>query len=341
MFKYTPTRNRTLWLDIVRVLAAFMVVFIHAPKPIEGMNSNIIYALYNYIMLPCVPLFFIISGYLLLPTKDSLFIFLKKRMRRIAYPLLFWSIINILLKSHDSLGNLLKDLFYIPFCQQANGHYWFLYSLISIYLILPVISTWLKQAQQKEIRFILYIWLLASALPFLNILLPDVFNGDGNYYNFLYYNAGFIGYFILGFYLKNFSHKKEIIISFLLMTIVSGIHIILIYLNKLGHIELPPMNPYLCMDVILQSLFIFLFIRKYGTKLYQVRNIFYFLSPLTFGIYLAHGLIHKYITFPLIYDTLQLSPIFAVPISAIITFATGTFIVYIISKLPKSQFLIG
>lgn len=341
MLKNSPTENRILWIDIVRVLAAFMVVFIHSPKPIEGMNNNIIYALYNYIMLPCVPLFFIISGYLLLPTKDSLFLFLRKRFKRIVYPLLFWSIICILITPHNSLNDLIKEFFYIPFCQKANGHYWFLYSLISIYLVLPIISLWLKQASQREIQFLLYTWLLVSTLPFLNILLPNVFNGNGDYYNLLYYNAGFIGYFVLGFYLKNFSHKRESMNSFLLMILTSSVHLSLVYLNKLGYINIPEMNPYLCIDVILQSLFIFLLIREYGMKLYRMRKIFYFLSPLTFGIYLVHGLIHKYITFPFIYDTLKLPSALAVPISAIITFAIGTLCIYLISKLPKSRFLIG
>ncbi len=341
MLKYTPSDKRILWLDIVRVLAAFMVVFIHSPKVIAGENSNIIYALYNYIMLPCVPLFFMISGYLLLPTKDSLFPFLKRRMGRILCPLLFWSIINIIIKYHNSLEDLFFNIFYIPFYQQANGHYWFLYSLISIYLILPALSEWLKQAKQKELQFLLCVWLLASALPFLNVLLPNVFNGDGSYYNFLYYNAGFLGYFILGFYLKNFSHKRELIISFLLMMIVSGMHLLLIQFNKLGYVTLPTMNAYLSIDVILQSLFIFLFVRKYGEKLSFMRNVFYFLSPLTFGVYLVHGLIHKYITFPFVYNTLNLPSLFAVPVSAMITFIIGILLVFLISKLPKSKYLIG
>lgn len=305
------------------------------------MSSNIIYALYNYIMLPCVPLFFIISGYLLLPAEGSLFLFLRKRWKRIVYPLLFWSIIYILIKYHNSFEDLIRGLFYMPFCPHANGHYWFLYSLISVYLILPIVSSWLKQATQKEIKFILYIWLLGAVLPFLNILLPDVFDGTGNYYNFLYYNAGFLGYFILGFYLKNFSHKKELIKSFVLMIIVSGAHIFLMFLGKLGYVELPEMNPYLSIDVILQSLFIFLFIRKYGAKLCKMGNLFYFISPLTFGVYLTHGLIHKYITFPFVYDTLRLPSIVAVPLCAVITFTVGILLVYLISKVPKSKYIIG
>lgn len=333
--------KRILWLDIVRVIAAFMVVFIHAMKPIVGQDSNIVYALYTYIMLPCVPLFFILSGYLLLPVNGSLFSFLKKRSVRIIFPLLFWSVINIIVKDFHSPLEVLKSLFYIPFCQRANGHYWFLYSLISIYLILPVISVWLKQARQKEIQFMLGIWLIASFLPFLNIILPDVFNGNGNYYNFLYYNAGFLGYFILGFYLKNFSHKNEVMISFLCAMIISVSHLLIILLSKLKHIDLPEMNPYLSIDVIFQSLFIFLFIRKYGNKLYFIRNVIYFLSPLTFGVYLTHGLVNKYITFPIVYNTLNLSSILAVPLSAIITFSVGVFLVYLISKIPKSKFLIG
>lgn len=332
--------KRVLWLDIIRVLAAFMVVFIHSPKVIEGMSSNIFYAMYNYIMLPCVPLFFILSGYLLLPIKDNMFSFYKKRMVRICCPLFFWSVV-ILLITYKNWVEFLQGICYIPFCQKANGHYWFLYSLISVYLFLPIVSVWLKSAKQKEIQFMLYLWILVSVMPYVNIILPKVFDGEGNYSNILYYNAGFLGYFLLGYYLKNYSDKVSLFKSFILMMFTSCFSLFLIILNKRNVLEIPLMNPYLQTDVIFQSIFIFIFIQKVGNKLCFMENIIKFLAPLTFGLYLVHGLILKYITFPLIYDYLKLLPVLAVPVCAVLTFVIGICIVYIISKLPKSKYIIG
>lgn len=223
---------RILWLDIIRVLAAFMVVFIHSPKIIESMNSNIFYALYNYMMLPCVPLFFILSGYLLLPTKECLFPFLKRRMVRVVFPLLFWSIICVIIAHHNSFQDCIWEICYIPFYQKANGHYWFLYSLVSVYLILPILSEWLKLAKQKEIKFVLGLWFFVSALPCLNILLPGIFDGEGGYYNVLYYNAGFLGYFLLGYYLKNYSERMSLLKVFICMVITSCFSLSLTLLSK-------------------------------------------------------------------------------------------------------------
>lgn len=336
--------QRILWLDILRILAAFMVVFIHSPKAIEGMESNIYYAMYNYIMLPCVPLFFIISGYLLLPTKENMFPFLKKRMTRIVFPLLFWSIIILIIGHHNSWKDFFQNLFYIPFFQKVNGHYWFLYSLISIYLVLPIVSAWLRTAEQRELEFALYLWLFVSALPFLNILLPNVFDGNGDYFNFLYYNAGFLGYFFLGYYLKSYKKKNMLLKSFVLMLITSGFHLFLmVYAKTRGEVSiiLPIMNPYLSVDVIFQSLFIFLVVKKYGSKLSFMEGLIHSLALLTFGVYLIHGLILRYITFPLVYEQLNLLPAWAVPVCALITFILGLFIVFLISRLPKSKYIIG
>ena len=35
---------------------------------------------------------------------------------------------------------------------------WYLYMLIGLYIIMPIISSWLTQASRKEIKTVLYIW---------------------------------------------------------------------------------------------------------------------------------------------------------------------------------------
>ena len=339
-FKIENKKARVLWLDVIRILAAFMVIFIHSPHAKEGMSSNIYYAVYNYMMLPCVPLFFMISGYLLLPTRDALFPFLRKRMARIVFPLLFWSVIALIFEFEDSLSNFLLKICYIPFCSRAFGIYWFLYSLISVYVILPIISEWLKSAKQKEIQFMLCLWLFASTLPYLNLLLPKVFDYN-NYQNLLYYNAGFLGYFIMGYYFKKFAKGKHLFIAFVLMIFTSVFSLLLIFLSKENVITMPFVNPYLGIDVIFQTLFIFFVVKRGRTIFERFEKIIVFLAPLTFGVYLIHGFILKYITKSFVYNVLNLPTILAVPTCAIITFAISIIFVYLLSKLPKSKYIIG
>lgn len=59
-------KNRDLALDIIRVLACVMVVFMHAPLPSAQVNGMFLSSL-SYFTAPCIGLFFMVSGALLLP----------------------------------------------------------------------------------------------------------------------------------------------------------------------------------------------------------------------------------------------------------------------------------
>lgn len=92
-------KQRILYLDIIRVLACIMVICMHAPMPWSGegevpaqIRAFMVYS--SYWTLPCVCLFFAVSGALLLPAKiepsDSRQ-WLKKRLNKVIWPTLIWT----------------------------------------------------------------------------------------------------------------------------------------------------------------------------------------------------------------------------------------------------------
>lgn len=64
--------GKIFWVDFVRVLATFLVILLHSAAPLLYQYSSISKAdwwvanIYDSISRICVPLFFMISGYLLL-----------------------------------------------------------------------------------------------------------------------------------------------------------------------------------------------------------------------------------------------------------------------------------
>lgn len=76
--------KRNLNISILRILACLMVIFMHAPLPSEQANGLFLSTL-SYVTAPCIGLFFMVSGYLLLP--------IQKRLGKVIGPTLFWSII--------------------------------------------------------------------------------------------------------------------------------------------------------------------------------------------------------------------------------------------------------
>ena len=96
--------------------------------------------------------------------------------------------------------------------------------LIGLYFIMPIISSWLTQASQKDIKTVLCLWGVTLFMPYIKMLAPILgYSGnyghmgllgecDWNVYGTFYYISGFVGYLILAYYLKtyplNWSWKK-------------------------------------------------------------------------------------------------------------------------------------
>ena len=96
----TNQTSRIVWLDVLRLFAIFMVICIHCSDPFNvspEARSNPEFnrwgSIYGSFLRPCVPLFVMITGILLLPVKMSFEDFYKKRLLRIAFPFLLWSVL--------------------------------------------------------------------------------------------------------------------------------------------------------------------------------------------------------------------------------------------------------
>lgn len=115
----TEQKHCTTYLDIIRIVACVMVITMHAPIPGEGALAHSSFlVLSSYLTSPCVPLFFMVSGALLLPCKEGVTAnsYIKKRIGKIVGPTICFSIFYIMLNGSDlSVKEGVTDLFSIPF----------------------------------------------------------------------------------------------------------------------------------------------------------------------------------------------------------------------------------
>ena len=172
------------WIDLLRVVACLLVVFSHSCDPfVAHFDANrdmfVTGVLAGSFVRPCVPLFAMMTAVLLLPIKPGTTVneFYKKRIGRIIKPLIFWSLALPLMAfcyftviSPDttnpqlSVGDytaetLMQRLYTFVFNFNFDTiPLWYLYMLIGLYIVMPIISSWLAQASQKEIKTLLYIW---------------------------------------------------------------------------------------------------------------------------------------------------------------------------------------
>lgn len=111
-----------------------------------------------------VPLFMIVSAFLLVPMKEgqNMWQFYRHRFMRILPPFLIfmvlYSTLPMLWGQIDSVTSV-KDLsrIWLNFPTLA-GHLWFMYPLISLYLFIPIVSPWISKASAKEERFFIVLF---------------------------------------------------------------------------------------------------------------------------------------------------------------------------------------
>ena len=178
--------KRIVFLDYVRVFACFLVIVVHASENFYGAagstdmagpqsflaneSDRLWVSVYDGFSRMAVPLFIIVSAFLLTPMKEGLtsWQFYRQRSIRILPPFLLFMVLYStlpLLWGQIDAETSVKDLsrILLNFPTQA-GHLWFMYPLISLYLFIPVISPWLKKATAKEERFFIGLFLLSQPL---------------------------------------------------------------------------------------------------------------------------------------------------------------------------------
>ena len=235
------TTQREVWIDWMRVAACFMVMVVHATEPFylggEGTliltKSDAIWAsFFDSFVRACVPLFVIASSYLQFPLHYSAGEFLRRRAVRILIPFAVWTLVYAFLWGEPvtNLKSLLLNFNY------AAGHLWFVYMLIGIYLIMPLLSPWAEKVSKKELLVYLGICFATYLIPFIREAVstetPIIYGPTGipnpakyplwgeaswNSYGMFYYVSGFIGYLLLGLYFRRFvgqlSWKKTLAVA--------------------------------------------------------------------------------------------------------------------------------
>ena len=225
------SENRVVWVDWLRVVACLMVIFVHATEPfyLGGEGSQILTkadafwaSFFDSFVRACVPLFIVASSYLQFPLHYSSGEFFRRRAVRVLVPFILWTVVYAFVwgEPAENFKNLLFNFNY------AAGHLWFVYMLIGVYLLMPLLSPWAERVGKRELQVYLAICALTTLIP----IIRDWYSGGGenltviygvsglprqaltplwgeaswNAYGTFYYLSGFIGYLLLGLYLRRF-----------------------------------------------------------------------------------------------------------------------------------------
>jgi surface polysaccharide O-acyltransferase-like enzyme len=212
--------------------------------------------------------------------------------------------------------------------------------LIGLYLFIPIIGSWVRNASKIEIHYFLIVWLFSSILNSMDSyrFLPDI--------NILYF-SNYIGYLVLGYYLSQKTHSNDfkliwqfILLLFWVCTIFLGTFY---YSKSFGHFD-DSFDDYLSLFVIIMSICVFIIFKelskidcKNNYIFYSIRN---FINKYNYGIYLAHVLILNIIE-RIGLNTYFETALIDIPLMLILCLFLSAVLVFIINKLPFGSYYSG
>ena len=279
------------WVDFVRVAASFLVVLAHVSDLGNGPSGS--NALFYSLSRNGVPLFFMLSGFLLLPKQEDIWTFFKKRAARIVIPFVFWSIAYDVVWDHAfASSGVTPGAIFSLFVRILRGpraaHLWFFYSLIGLYFFTPILRPFVAKARKSEIWYYILMWVLVTPVLYIVLEFTPVQNGFE-----LQYFTGYVGYFLLGMMLGQMElSPRRMWVS--LAVFAAG----LAFTFAVFFFNLPPeknelvFRSYPSLNFVIMSSAAFLLVKFAGERL-DARHTGWIkmLSQASFGIYLIHPMI--------------------------------------------------
>lgn len=370
-----------VWLDVVRFIAMFTVVCCHCTDPFNfypGTAPNIGEiklwgAIYGSVLRPCVPLFVMITGALLLPVRGDASTFYKKRIPRVFYPFLIWSVLynlfpwitgllglnpQIILDffpyageevMQQSFSVSLEYILMIPFNFSILAvHIWYIYLLIGLYLYLPVFSAWVEKASERAKLMFLLAWGVTLLLPYYYQFVSNYLWGtcSWNSFGMLYAFAGFNGYLLLGHYLKNleWSLKKTLAIGIPMFAVGYAVTFLgfrhITALPEYTDEMLELFFTYCSLNVVMMTIPVFMLAKKVKVNSERMKKALANLTVCGFGIYM----IHYFFTGPsvVLMRAINMPIGLQIPVAAILAFAVSWGLVWLIYRAGKvAKYIVG
>lgn len=323
-------KEHIVWLDVVRFAAMFTVVCCHcadpfnfyAGDPTADLESIKFWgAAWGAALRPCVPLFVMITGALLLPVKDQAGPFYRKRISRVLWPFFIWSVLYNLFPwilgllgfrpetlltffpysgedvARQSLSVSLGYIAQIPVnFSVVDVHMWYIYLLIGLYLFMPVFSAWVEKASEKAKLWFLAAWGVTLFVPYIREFAGEYIWGacSWNEFYMLYYFAGFNGYLLLGHYLRHHDWPLSKILAVGIPMFAAGFAVTFFGFRHIT--SLPEYTPeqmelflYYCSpNVVMMTVPVFLICKHIKVTSTTVKKMLANLTACGFGIYMVH-----------------------------------------------------
>lgn len=339
--------ERIYYIDLLRIFCALAVVILHVAaggwyKGDINTFSWKVFTTYDSLFRFAVPVFFMISGALMLGTKEELSLkklYLKNIKKLLIifavwvlfYAVFYWFYYGRSIDSFTSIIDIIRSV--------GDNQYqlWFLPPLITLYMIMPILKEIIKD--RKVLKYFLILFFIFSICKSTSLL----FIGTGAKLKFINLFTpglvtGYQGYVLLGYYLftENMSEKNQKTLNILgiISVILTSVLTIVVSLNTNSHYD--KFFGYLMLNTFFVSAALF---NSFKYKFEKIKfseksiKIIKKLSDCTLGVYIFHVLFIDLLGF-LNISAINFNPLFSVPIISLLVFGLSLGVTFIFKKIP-------
>lgn len=332
--------KRICYADGLRICAAFMVILLHvsaqywsttAVDSVEWKTFNF----YDSFARPAVPIFVMISGMFLLDPQRTVTLraIFSKYCKRIVLIWVVWSAFYA--TWHDVFWNLYqhREIYWENVLQAfLTGHYhlWYCKMLLGLYLVLPFLREVAANKKLTEYFLILTVC-FTVILPYL----PWQWLKTVQENSYFYFTYGFVGYFLLGYYLRQTLLPKIIQYVIYLLGIAGLLWTVLasqeksISLNAaFGYYD--PWMP----NIVFMTVAVFVFFQYMVNPLLEQQTVLLQTgSKYMLGVYLVHPFVMTFLG-KMGFSILSFPVYLSVPLFSALVFLISYGCSYLMEKIP-------
>ena len=218
--------GRVGYFDILNILAAICVVWIHFGNGFHGYSDTIEWRWCLFIQVICfwaVPVFFMLTGATLMgyPSKYSTKEFFRRRIKKTLIPYLLFGVVALFF--YQSRGGVqinwehpVLSFLDIFMNNRMESVYWFLPILFGIYVVMPALSVFARPENRKQLDYLVFTGVLTiSVFPFLARVFQQFWGVSEYCWNdvfFLPMLGGYLIYPVLGYWAAthDFSRRERV-----------------------------------------------------------------------------------------------------------------------------------
>ncbi|MEI2266480.1 acyltransferase family protein [Erwinia sp. CGal63] len=326
-------------IKLLTLVATCLVILLHtAAIPFSYFHQAwSVSVMYEVLGRVAFPLFLLIAGYVSLNKNESLLSTLKTRVLDLVIPLIAWSAIYIIYNKEvnaDTSPVSVLELLSTP----AYPHLWFIYTMILLYLVTPLLNTFIQNGSQQRVNYTVTVWFVLASVYVLfdnvkaNLLEGHAIPAPSNIDMVVYLS----GFYIIGGVARRFAINPKVVISGIVFVLSAVLTAVMSY--SLSISTFAPNQIFLFYSaptIVVVSLACFFMLLnapfRYGKR--AVRLI-HGLSRLSLGIFFVHMMVLETLLRLLHINFEGYWSALTIPAVALVCFAISAVVSWLLRQIP-------